>query len=113
MGERETAEREFVMLDGFDKYNDDELVAVQERLEIESTAVLAELAAENQRRSEAAIAAARARAERAGVTVRVDSGESMGGKRGRKTKAQKAAEEAAALANGQTDDPDVLSLDAE
>lgn len=107
-------EREFVMLDAFSKYTDDELVAVQERLEVESGAVLAELAEENQRRCEAAIAAAQARASRAGVTVRVDSGESSAGKRGgRKTKAQKAAEEDARLANGRDEDESTETLDAE
>lgn len=87
-------EREFVVLDAFDKYTDDELVEVQERLETESAAALSELAEENQRRCVAAIAAAQARASRAGVTVSVPASETTD-KRARK-KAQKLAEEAAA-----------------
>lgn len=105
-------EREFVILDAFSKFSDDELVAVQERLEVESGAVLAELAEENQRRCEAAIAAAQARASRAGVTVRVEGGKDAPDKRARK-KAQKAAEEAARLANGRDEDEPMETLDAE
>jgi len=107
-------EREFVMLDSFDKYTDDALVEVLAQLEAEAEEAIAEVREENKRRSEEAIRAALDRAQRAGVTVRVDAGgdSAPGKKRGRKSAAEKAAEDAAKLANGHDSD-EPAALDAE
>lgn len=103
-------EREFVMLDPFEKYTDDQLVDVQGRLEEEADRVIAEVRAENKRRTEVAIKAALERAQKSGVQIALnalggDSGdEPAAKKRGRKSAAQKAAEaEAKAAANGHAD----------
>lgn len=97
MATTKKTEREFVLLGDFEKYSDDGLVEVQERLEAESDEVLNEVRAENKRRAELAIDAALERATRSGVNVTVPDQEPAKGKRGRKSKAQKAAEE---VANG-------------
>lgn len=109
MAESKKAEREFVVLNAFEHYSDDALVEVQERLEMEAEAVLAEIAAENQRRSEAAITAALARAQRSGVTVNVPTDGKAPAKRGRKPKQTSAAP----VANGHADDQEGETLDAE
>lgn len=110
-------DREFVILESFEKYSDDQLVEVQARLEAEAEAVIEEVREENKRRSEVAIAAALSRAQRSGVTVRVQAesgGVEAPRKRGRRTKAEKLAEEAAkaaaAAANGH-DDGDEFEVD--
>lgn len=103
----QAAEREFVVVDSYEKYSDDALVDVQARLEVESAVVIEELRDENKRRAEVAIAAAQERARKSGVTVSLQPQAAGDGtkRRGRKTNAEKAAEaDAKAAANGHADD---------
>lgn len=90
-------EREFVVLEPLAKYSDDDLVDVLERLEGESASVIAEVRAENKRRSEVAIEAALGRARKSGVKVSVGGQDSAPpkGKRGPKPKPTAAEIEAA------------------
>ena len=91
------SEREFVMLDSFDAYNDARLEAVIDQLEQESADALGELRDEMKRRTLALIE----RAARAGVTLANSEPPKADGakKRGRKSKEEQAAIDAA-KANG-------------
>ena len=91
------SEREFVVMEKFESYDDDQLVDVQVRLEDEAARVIAELKAENQRRADAAIERAKARAERSGVAVNVAAPKGPRGPKP-KTPEEKAADKAAKAA---------------
>lgn len=105
-------EREFVVIEEFSKYNDDELVDVQARLEEETAAVIEEVREENKRRADVAIAAALERARKSGVRTSVAPTGEAPKKRGRKSSAEKAAESVAPESYEETDDL-AVQLDAE